>query len=261
MSSYGSVHSGQLHSSYQPQFQQQRARSYSNPPYPVTPGSVPYPQQQKSGYFPPAPPPAQQAPQISDPISIPASNRKRSSSDYVHGYGTSTSLPPPANSFSSSFPTHHLQTIPQEHIAGSYQYPSQQQQDVIPSPSGYEYQRRQSSSSQYAYDPRQSHESANSYQSAYSQPSLDFHTKQTHGEHGHHSHADHYYAGRENEGRGLSNANANTNAYGAGPSKGYGDWDKSEVSKYHKDQDLERRPTLGGSLMSLVKKIGGSERH
>lgn len=44
------------------------------------------------------------------------------------------------------------------------------------------------------------------------------------------------------------------------PPKGYGDWDKEEVSKYQKNQDLERRPTLGGSLMSLVRKVGGSER-
>jgi hypothetical protein len=44
------------------------------------------------------------------------------------------------------------------------------------------------------------------------------------------------------------------------PPKEYGDWDKKEVAKYQKNQDLERRPTLGGSLMTLVRKMGGSER-
>lgn len=44
------------------------------------------------------------------------------------------------------------------------------------------------------------------------------------------------------------------------PPKGYGDWDKEEVAKYRKDRDLERRPTLGGSLMTLVKSFTGSDR-
>lgn len=44
------------------------------------------------------------------------------------------------------------------------------------------------------------------------------------------------------------------------PQKEYGDWDKDEVSKYQKNQDLERRPTLGGSLLSLVKRFGSDRR-
>lgn len=44
------------------------------------------------------------------------------------------------------------------------------------------------------------------------------------------------------------------------PAKGYGDWDKREVRQYYKERDLEKRPTLGGSLMSLVKRVGGERR-
>ncbi|OSS53432.1 hypothetical protein B5807_00169 [Epicoccum nigrum] len=258
MSSYSSARSEQLHPGYQPQSQQQRARSYSNPPYPITPGSAPYPRKQDSGYFPPPPSASiQQAPPTSNPISIPVSNRKRSSSDFVHGYASLPSHPSASFSYSNSHPTQPLQPIPQDRpIPGSYQYPSQQQHGIASSSPGYENQGRRSFSSQYGHDSRRSYESADSYQSAHSQPSPDYYVRQTYPGH-HHDH--HHHAGRENLGHGHGHANAK--AHAPGPPKDYGDWDESEVSKYHKDQALERRPTIGGSLMSLVKKFGGSERH
>ncbi len=116
----------------------------------------------------------------------------------------------------------------------------------------YQHHRRRSSSSQYAYDPRQSYESTHSYQSAHSQPSPDYYARQPQDNH-YANHADWHGYGKEN------NIHAHSHV-APPPSKQYGDWDKEEVSKYHKNQELERRPTLGGSLMSLVKKFGGSER-
>ncbi|KAF2625740.1 hypothetical protein BU25DRAFT_412395 [Macroventuria anomochaeta] len=240
MSSYGAAHLGQLHPGYQPQPQQQRTRSHSNPPYPTTPGLATYPQQQSS-YFPPPPTaPYQQPSPASNPIAIPASNRRRSS-DYAYGYGTSPSYPPPSSPYSNSYPAQHLQPIPQQQpIPENYQYSPQQQQAVMSSSPTYQHHRRRSSSSQYGYDPRQSYESA-------------------------HSHHDHtgpdYYARHSQNGHGICDERWNSgNGNGPEPPKGYGDWDKAEVSKYQKNQNLERRPTLGGSLMSLVKKVGGSER-
>jgi hypothetical protein len=258
MSFYSSAHPEQLHPGYQAQSQQQRVRSYSNPPYPITPGSAPYPQQQESGYFPPPPAPIQQAPPTSNPISIPVSNRKRSSSEFVHGYGSLPSHPQSSIPYSNSYPIQHLQPIPQDQpIPGSYQYPSQQRHGVVSTSPGYEHQGRRSFSSQYGYDSRRSYESADSYQSAHSQPSPDYYARQTYPGH----HHDHHHAGHENVGHGYEHGHANAKDYAPGPPKDYGDWDESEVSKYHKNQALERRPTLGGSLMSLVKKFGGSERH
>lgn len=250
MSSYGSAHSGQLHPGYPPQ---QRTRSHSNPPYPITPGTVPYPQQQQSSYF-PAPPPApyQQAPPTSTPIAIPASNRQRASSDYGYGYGqgygTSPSHPPPSSPYAHSYPTQHLQPIPQQQpIPEDYQYPPHQHPSTLPTSPAVGYQhRRRSSSSHHAHDPRQSYESAHSYQSAHSPPSPDYYARHAQSGHGW------YGYGGEAEGKPQPQAHE--------PPKGYGDWDKEEVSRYHRNQDLERRPTLGGSLMSLVKRFGGSER-
>lgn len=255
MSSYGSAHSGQLHPGYQAPPQQQPARSNSNPPYPTAPGSAPYPQQQ-SIYFPPPPTaPYQQAPPTSHPIAIPASNRKRASSDYAYGYGTSPSHPQSSSLYANSYPTQQLQPIPQQQpIPENYQYSPQQQQLMMASSPGYSHHRRRSSSSQHGYDPRQSYESAHSYQSAHSyhgHPSPDYYAR--HLQNGHGNYDDRYNYGNENEGYGQAHAAPE-------PPKGYGDWDKDEVAKYHKNQDLERRPTLGGSLMSFVKKIGGSDR-
>lgn len=119
---------------------------------------------------------------------------------------------------------------------------------------GYSHHRRRSSSSQYGYDPRQSYESAHSYQSAHSyhgHPSPDYYARPS--QNGRGNYDDRYNYGNENEEYGQAHAAPE-------PPKGYGDWDKDEVVKYHKNQDLERRPTLGGSLMSFVKKIGGSDR-
>ncbi|KAJ4992847.1 hypothetical protein SVAN01_01551 [Stagonosporopsis vannaccii] len=254
MSSYGSAHSGQLHPGY---LQQQRTRSHSNPPYPTTPGTAPYPQQQQqTSYFPPPPTaPYQQAPPTSNPIAIPASNRKRASSDfgYGHGYGTSPSHPPPSSPYANSYPTQHLQPIPQQHpIPENYQYsPQQQPPNMMSGSPGYQHHRRRSSSSQYGYNPRQSYESAHSYQSAHSQPSPDYYARPS--QDGHGSYGGWHGCGNETTGHAQVHATPE-------PPKGYGDWDKEEVSKYQRNQDLERRPTLGGSLMSLVKKFGGSER-
>lgn len=263
MSSYGSAHSGQLHPGYQPQ--QQRVRSYSNPPYPTTPGTAPYPQQQQAGYFPPQPgAPFHQAPPTSAPIAIPASNRKRASSDYGygygqgHGYGTSPSHPPPSSPYAHSFPTQHLQPIPQQQpIPENYQYPPQPPSVVPGSPT---YHRRRSSSSQYGYNPRQSYESAHSYQSAHSQPSLDYYARPVQNVNA--GYGDyHGYGGDVSHGQTHpSSGHAGTGYEEPPPPKDYGDWDKEEVSKYRKNKDLERRPTLGGSLMSLVGKLGGSRR-
>jgi len=121
---------------------------------------------------------------------------------------------------------------------------------------GYPHDRRRSSSSQYGYDPRQSYESVRSYQSAHSHqghPSPDYYARQS--QNGYGKYDDRYTYGNEYEGHGHAHA------YSAPePPKGYGDWDRDEVSRYQKDQDLERRPTLGGSLVSFVKRIGGSDR-
>jgi hypothetical protein len=117
----------------------------------------------------------------------------------------------------------------------------------------YAHHRRRSSSSQYGHDPRQSHESAHSYQSAHSHhgyPSPDY---ARHEQNGYANYDDRYNYGNESQVYKQAHAAAE-------PPKGYGDWDKNEVAKYHKNQDLERRPTLGGSLMSVVRRIGGSER-
>ncbi|KAF1922444.1 uncharacterized protein M421DRAFT_426892 [Didymella exigua CBS 183.55] len=253
MSSYSSAHSGQLHPGHQPQAQQQRARSYSNPPYPTTPGSAPYPQQQSS-YFPPPPTaPYQQAPPTSHSVAIPPSSRKTASSDYAHGYGTSPSHSQASSSYTSSYLTQNLQPIPQPPpIPENYQYPPQHQQPITSSSPIYSHNRRRSSSSQ-GYDPRQSYESAHSYQSAQSyhgHPSPDY-TRQT--QNGDGNRDDRYNYGNEDEGHGQAHAAPE-------PPKGYGVWDKDEVAKYQKNRDLERRPTLGGSLMSFVQRIGGSDR-
>lgn len=263
MSSYGSAYSGQLHPTYQPQPQpqQQRARSYSNPPYPSTSTPAPYPQQQTS-YFPPPPTaPYLQGPLTSNPIAIPASNRKRASSDYAQGYGTSPSQPQASGPYANSCPTHHLQPIPQQHlIPENYQYPPQQQQPMVPGSPGYSHDRRRSSSSQYGYDPRQSYGSAHSYQSAHShqgRPSPDYYAR--HNQNGHGNYDDRYNSGDEREGHAYAHTHGHTHA-APEPPKGYGDWDRDEVARYQKNQDLERRPTLGGSLMSFVKRIGGSDR-
>lgn len=282
MSSYGSAHSGQLHPGYQPQPPQQRIRSHSNPPYPTTPGAAPYPQQQSS-YFPPPPTaPYGQAPPTSNPIAIPPSKQRRSS-DYAYGYGTSPSYPPPSSSYSPSYPAQPLQPIPQQQpIPENYQYSPQQGPAVMATSPSHSHPRRRSSSSQYGYDPRASYESAHSYHSTHSHqthPSPDFYAR--HAQNGQGNYDDRYNYGNENEGQGAAGSyavQAPPAGYAAAaaaaaaapaqhppphtalPLKGYGDWDKHEVSKYHKNQDLERRPTLGGSLMSLVKKMGGSER-
>jgi hypothetical protein len=136
--------------------------------------------------------------------------------------------------YSNSYPNqqHHLKPIPEpttQPIPENYQYSPQPQGAVLSSSPN---QRRRSSS--YGYDPRQSYESAHSYQSAHSHHSR-------HGQNGYGNYDDRYNYGNENE--------------GAAPT-GYGDWSKEEVSKYEKNQAMERRPTLGGSLMSLVKKGG-----
>ncbi|KAH6644327.1 hypothetical protein C7974DRAFT_383329 [Boeremia exigua] len=254
MSSYGSAHSGQMHPGYQPHLQQQRMRSHSNPPYPTTPNAAPYPQQQQTSYFPPPPAvPFQPPPPTSNPIAIPPSNRQRSTSDYAYGHGSSP-VHPHSSTYASSYPTQHLQPIPQQQpIPENYQYSPQQQQSIVSgSPSQqYQHHRRRSSSSHYGHDPRQSYESAHSYQSAHSQPSPDYYARPA--QNGHGTHGDYYGYPNDTTGHAQSQI-AHV------PPKAYGDWDKQEVTKYHKNQDLERRPTLGGSLMSLVKKFGGSER-
>lgn len=245
MSSYGSAHSGHLHPGFQQPPPQQRARSHSNPPYPTTPGAAPYPQQQQSGYFPPPPAAPYQQPATSNPITIPTSNRRRSS-DYAYGHGTSPSYAPPASPYSNSYPVQHLPPIPQQQpIPMNYQYSPQPQQTVLSSSPSRP--RRRSSSSTYGYNPRQSYESAHSYQSAQSHPSPDMYGR--HSQNGYGNHDDRYNYGNENEGAGQVYAEAP-------PVKGYGDWDKEEVTKYYKNKELEKRPTLGGSLMSLVRKGG-----
>jgi hypothetical protein len=262
MSSYGSAHSGQLHPGYQPQSQQQRARSYSNPPYPITPAAAPYPQQQSS-YFPPPPTaPHQHGPLTSKPIAIPAFNRKRASTDYAQGYGASPAQPQASSPYASSHPLQHLPPIQQQQpIPDNYQYPPQQQQPMMSGSPGYSHDRRRSSSSQHGYDPRQSYESAHSYQSTHShqgRPSPDYYGRHTQNGYGNYD-DDRYNYGNEHEGHGHAQTLAHTHA-APEPPKGYGDWDRDEVERYQKNQDLERRPTLGGSLMSFVKRIGGSDR-
>ncbi|KAJ4359024.1 hypothetical protein N0V95_002560 [Ascochyta clinopodiicola] len=246
MSSYGSAHSGHLHPGLQPPPQQQRARTQSNPPYPTTPVLAPYPQQQQSSYFPPPPTaPYQHAQSTSNPIAIPTSNR-RQSSGYVNGNGTSPSYPPPSSPYSNSYPVQHLEPIPQQQpIPENYQYSPQFQPAVMSGSPSQHRHRRRSSSSAYGYDPRQSYESARSYQSVHSHHDYAPRLSQN----GYGNYDDRYNYGNENEGQAVVYPDPT-------PVKEYGDWDKEEVSKYHKNKDLERRPTLGGSLMSLVKKGG-----
>ncbi|KAF9701107.1 hypothetical protein EKO04_000978 [Ascochyta lentis] len=235
MSSYGSAHSGHLHPGFQPP-PQQRARSQSNPPYPTTPASASYPQQQQSSYFP--------QPPTSNPVAIPTSNNRRSL-DNGHGYGSSPSYPLPSSPYSNSYPVQHLPPIPQQQpIPENYQYSTQPHQAVM-SGEPVHHHRRRSSSSAYGYDARQSYESARSYQSSHSP--RDYPSRQSQISYG--NYEDRYNYSNPNEGH--------VPVYpDPVPVKEYGDWDKEEVSKYHKNKDLERRPTLGGSLMSLVRKGG-----
>ncbi|KZM18648.1 uncharacterized protein EKO05_0001180 [Ascochyta rabiei] len=247
MSSYGSAHSGHLHPGFQPASQQQRARSQSNPPYPTTPASASYPQQQQGSYFPQPPTaPYQQPPSTSNPIAIPTSNRRRSSG-YTHGHGTSPLYPPPSSPYSNSYPVQHLAPILQQQpIPENYQYSPPSQPAVMSgSPTHHHHRRRRSSSSAYGYDPRQSYESARSYQSAHAYHDY----PPQHSQIGYGNYDDRYNYGNGNEGQASVYPDPM-------PVKEYGDWDKKEVSKYHKNRDLERRPTLGGSLMSLVRKGG-----
>lgn len=258
MSSYGSTYSGQLHPSYQPPPQQQRARSYSNPPYPTTPAPAQYPQQQLN-YFPPPPiAPYQQGPPSTNPIAIPASNRTRASSEYTYGSGASPQQQA-SSPCANSYPTHHLQPILQQQqpIPENYQYsPQQQQQSMTSNSPGYSHDRRRSSSSQYGYETRQSYESAHSYQSAHSHhghSSPDHYVRQS--QNGYGNYDDRINYSNEHEEHRYAHTHAALE-----PPKGYGDWDKNEVARYQKNQDLERRPTLGGSLISFVKRISGSDR-
>jgi len=220
MSSYDSTRLGYPP---HPQYPQQQ------PPYPTTPGAAP-PPQQPTNYFPPIP--EQQPIYSSSPTSS-------------YGNGTMTSMPQPhmpshrrtssSSSYNSQRPTHIQPGSPAIPIRQpdpqSYQY--QYQHPGPPAPTSYP------PPVTYAPQAPPIYARSSSQQSHYSH----------HSSHAHNAHA---YADGEDKYEDEHRRHHDQH---------YGELDpeteREYKRRYAKEREVERRPTLGGSLLSTIGKIGG----
>ncbi|CAO2653910.1 Nn.00g106430.m01.CDS01 [Neocucurbitaria sp. VM-36] len=223
MSSYDSNRSGYLHSQYQQQA----------PPYPTTPAPTSQPQQQQQFY----PPPQQQPLYSSSPTSQPYY-----SSSLTSQPGAMTMIPPgPRKRRSSSSASSSNNNNPAR-TSGQLQ--------PIPIPI------RQPNPSDYTRTPPSSWPGPQP--PVYAQPMPVYARSASHqSHHSHHSthmHDPHAYGDGEDKFE---------NQYGPIDEETEREYERRYAREKKAQRELESRPTLGGSLMSMMGKLGrtfGSER-
>jgi len=217
MSSYDSARSG-----YQPHAQY----SQQQPPYPTTPGA-PQPQQ-PTNYFPPIP--EQQPIYSSSPTSPYNSGAMTMPQPHMPTHRRTSS----SSSYNSQRPTH-LQHTPSQAIPirqpdpHSYQY----QQPTHLAPTSYP--------PPVAYAPQAApiYARSSSQQSHYSHHSTHAHNAHAYAdgedkyEDEHHRHHDQHYGELDPE------------------------TEREYKRRYAREKEVERRPTLGGSVLSMIGKVGG----
>jgi len=235
MASYDSNRPGYQHSQYPPAPPPPQQQQQQQPPYPTTPA----PPSQPHNYFPPIP---EQQPLYSSSPSQPIYSSSPQSAQLTMpepqiGHRRSSS----SSSYNSQGPTR-LQPQPasmpiRQPDVQQYQYQTSHPPPVAYAQQAPVYARSSSQQSHYSHHSEHAHD-PHAY--ADGEDKYD-------GHHHHHHHHHHQHHHQDDD---------------------YGRPDAETVAEYKrryaKEQQFERRPTLGGSLYSAIGKVGkllGSERH